>query len=537
MANGFGRAVNSLLAIALTPLFLHELGAEQYGIWLLAATLTFAGGFLSLAELGLQPAAVRFVAEAHSRNDRDDINGVVCTTTAIYALLGVALGLLLAALAPVFVSVFSVTPDLERTARLLFVVVGAQIALDLPAAGIATALEGMQRYGALRAVDLGLRVAWAAVSAYLVTQGHGVLVLAWTALATSALTLVAYVLLTKRLHPAARFGSHHVRRATFRRLTKAGVPTMGLRVLGVMYSQMDRIVIGVMLAASFVAAYEVAYKVHAMAALTLGVLPSAVLPAAAYLNAAGDRSRLRSLYVRGTTYALALGLPIVVGAIIYARAIIATWVGNEYTGITGAARLFLIYPALALALVIGQTMLIGLGRMKEMLRYHLVAVLTNLGLSIILVPRIGMIGVIWGTTVGYLLLWVPFTRLLLAEFGESFRGWVRKVLVPVLPGLAVQAAFGLLTVRYVEGLGQLWQVGVMFTLSYALALGAFLALSPARERTALAQALRLRRPPATEPASDEGRALQDPVADAVEGSAGAGRQVGQVVGGEAGQAR
>ena len=495
MTNAAGRVVNAVLAIALTPIFLRDLGAEQYGIWLLAATLTFSAGFLSLAELGLNQASVRFVAEALSRDDQREVNEVVSTTTVVYAVLGVFLAVLLVALASVATTLFDVTPALRDTARAVFIVVGLQIALDLPASGVMTALEGAQRYGILRVIDVGLRVVWAAVSAVLVALGHGVMVLAWTALATSAVSLAASVIVSRRSDPPLRLGLRFVTRRMFRRLARSGTSTMGLRIMGVVYSQMDRIIIGVALAATAVAAYEVAYKIHAAAALTLGVMPSAVLPAAAFIGASGDDSRLRGLYVKGTRYSLAIGLPIIVGGIVFARPLIATWVGTDYTDVTGAARLFLVYPALALALVVGQTMLIGLGRMREMLRFHLVAVVTNLIVSSLLVGRIGIIGVIWGTVVGYLLLWVPFTRLLLDQFGVSFGSWLRTVAAPVAPGIAVQVVASLAALRAVEEFSQLWQVAAAYGVSCALAVGVFFAVSPA-DRAGVLTAFRLR-PPAT----------------------------------------
>lgn len=493
MTNAAGRVVNSVLAIALTPIFLRDLGPEQYGIWLLAATLTFSAGFLSLAELGLNQASIRFVAEAHSRGDQREVNEVVSTTTVIYAVLGAVLALVLVAMAGVFTELFDVSPALARTARSMFMVVGLQIAVDLPASGVMTALEGAQRYGILRGIDVGLRLAWAAICVVLVNRGAGVMVLAWTALATSVLSAAAGLLAARRMRPPLALSLRFVTRATVRRLLRSGTPTMGLRILGVVYSQMDRIVIGVALAATAVAAYDVAYKIHAAAALTLGLMPSAVLPAAAAMGAAGDQDALRRLYLKGTRYSLAIGLPLVVGGIFYARPLIATWVGSDYTYVTGAARLFLVYPALALALVVGQTMLVGLGRMREMLRYHLVAVLTNLAVSVVLVNRFGIIGVIWGTVAGYALLWLPFTRLLLDQFGVTFAGWARTVAAPVAPAIAVQAAFCLLSLHYVEGLGQLWQVVGAFALSCGLAIVTFFLVSPG-DRSALVQALRARRP-------------------------------------------
>jgi O-antigen/teichoic acid export membrane protein len=218
------------------------------------------------------------------------------------------------------------------------------------------------------------------------------------------------------------------------------------------------------------------YKIHATAALVLSVAPSAVMPAAAFLNAADDERQLRALYLRGTKYAVAFCLPVALAALLYARAILVTWVGIEYESLAGATRLFLVYPVLVAIHVIGVTMLVGLGRMREMVILSPASVALNLVISLALVSRLGLNGVIWGTLIGYIVIWVPYVRLLLTSFKVGVKEWFRSAILPNIPGAALQLAVGLATLRYVDRLEQLWQVGVVIAASCALSLGCFLFL-------------------------------------------------------------
>jgi O-antigen/teichoic acid export membrane protein len=185
----------------------------------------------------------------------------------------------------------------------------------------------------------------------------------------------------------------------------------------------------------------------------LSVAASAILPAAAYIGAAGDIDRLRRLYLRGTKYALAITFPVAVAAIVYARAIILAWVGPKFVGLTGVTRLFLIYPLLVAVHVIGLTMLLGLGRMRKPVRLTAISVGLNLLISALLVNSLGIEGVVIGTLAGYLIIWVPYTRLFLREFQVHVGEWLRKIVLPNLPGVAVQLVLGVLTVKTVEGFG------------------------------------------------------------------------------------
>ena len=485
-----GRGINIALAVLLTPFLLHRLGPEQYGVWVLATTLTLTAGYLSLADLGLRQAAVRQVADARSRGDRRAVAETVATTTWFYLGLGLVLALVLALAARPLAELFGVTADLQDAAALAFLLVGVQIAVDLPAAGATALIEGVQRHGVFRAVDVVARLAWGAGTVLVVAAGHGIVAIAAVSLGVAVVRAVAAFWIAERLESGRLFRPSAVRRSRLRVVLGDGKKMFALRILDVAYSQMDRLVIGIALGTAAVAFYDVAFKIHVTAAAVLGVVPSAVMPAAAYLAAAGDRERLRELFLRGTRYAVALGVPLSVAAILYARPLLSTWVGAEYESLTGATRLFLVYPAIAVTVVVGQAMLTGLSRMREMLRLQVGALAVNLAVSVLLVSRVGIIGVIWGTLAGAAVLWGPMTALFLREFGVGALEWARRVLLPVVPAVAVQLAFGWLTVGFAARLDQLWAVIALVATSYALAGLTFVvvSLSPA-ERDHLRRSL------------------------------------------------
>ena len=474
LANAFASGVVALLAVVMTPFFLRRLGPAEYGVWLLATTLTFANGYLGLADLGLQQAGVRLVAEARSRGDEQRVNEVISTMAVLFVVVGTVLGALLAAVASTVSDVFSIEPALRAAATAVFALVGAQIAVDLPGASLLAVIEGAQRYAALRLVDVGGRVVWAATALVVVLQGGGVVAMGAASLVIAVLFLgVAYVL-ARRVEPNLRISPKGATRATLGQILRQGVSLLVLRVTSVVYRQMDRAILGITLTSSAVARYEVAYKIHATAAMVLSVAPSAVMPAAAFLHAAEDRDHLRSLYLRGTKYTVALSLPVTLAALLYAGPLIRTWVGDEYEGMTAATQLFLVYPILVSVHVIGLTMLVGLGRMREMVVLSPAAVLCNLVVSVALAPRLGIIGVIWGTLAGYVLIWFPYLRLMLKSFAVGVAEWTRAVVLPNVPGTSMQVAFGFATVGVADRLTQLWQVAALGATSCLLSVAVFL---------------------------------------------------------------
>jgi O-antigen/teichoic acid export membrane protein len=451
VANGLGIGVGGLLTVIVTPYMLHHLGAEKYGIWLLAASLTFGSGYIALGNLALPEAAIRFVAEARARRDAEAINEVMSTLTVFFFVLGLVLGGILAGAAGLLAAVLVHNRLLHDTATVVFLVVSAQVAVALPTSAFLALIEGTQHHGWYQVIFMGGEVLWTASAILAVHDGHGVVSLAVLSVAFAGLQAVASYVVGRRLQPSLRLRPSFVKRVTLKRLLSYGLPFTALRFLGVVYAQMDRTIIAVALSAAAVARYEVAYRVHSLAAVMLSVAPSAILPAAAYIGAAGDVDRLRRLYLRGTRYALAMALPVGLAAMIYARAIILAWVGPRYAGLTGVTRLFLVYPLLVAVHTIGVTMLLGLGRMRETVQLNALSVGVNLVVSVALVGPLGIEGVVIGTLVGYLVIWIPYTRLFLSHFEVDLGEWVSRVILPNLPGLAIQLLLGIATVRLVEG--------------------------------------------------------------------------------------
>ena len=156
------------------------------------------------------------------------------------------------------------------------------------------------------------------------------------------------------------------------------------------------------------------------------------------------------LYVRGTRLAVAATSAVTLSAMIFARPLLrCAWGGGGLcrAGQTVKPRLYLVYPILVSIHVIGLTMLVGLGRLRQVATLSLCSVGLNLVLSIVLVRQLGLIGVVWGTTIGYLVLWVPYLRIMTRELGVRIGEFLASVIWPVTPGILAQVGVGLVMLR------------------------------------------------------------------------------------------
>ncbi len=441
LANGVGSVAGILVGLALTPFLIHRLGLDAYGVWALALTITFAGGYASLSDLGIEGATVRYVAESSADGDLAALNRAACTSLAVFCTIGLVLAPIAVALAHPFVLLFGVPHHLQGAATVCFALVGAQLAFELPARALVAVLEGTQQFIAYQRVELGRMLLQTALYVIVVLRGWGITGLAGALLFSSLAALLAYWIEAHRAVAGLRANPFAASRSELARLARFGGGVFTLRLVSTIYNQMDKLIVGIALGPRPVGLYEIANRVNLGAATISSASVSAIVPAAASLRR--EALLLRDMFVRGSCYATAVSLPFAVAVLIFARPLLLSWIGPSAVPATGAVRLFATYEILQMVNNVGSTMLYGLGRIRFPLVVNTTATLANLGLSIALVHPLGFSGVIVGTLIANGLAWPILLWYYLRVFDCTPRMWLRRLLGPNLPGLAIQVVVSL----------------------------------------------------------------------------------------------
>jgi O-antigen/teichoic acid export membrane protein len=471
LINGAGSVAGILVGLVLTPFMIDRLGLTAYGIWSLALTLTFSGGYAALADLGVEGAAVRYIAEATAEEDLDAVSRTVSTTLLVLCVIACLAAPAAVALAHPLVSLFGISNRLRPAAELCFALVGAQLAFELPARAFVAVLHGTQRYVTFQAVELVRTLLQAALYVFVLLEGWGVGALGGALMASSLCMLVTYWQLARRAVPGMRVNPLHVRRAELRRVVRFGGGLFALRLVSTIYHQMDKVIIGIALGSGPVGLYEIANKVNLAAATMSSVSVSAVVPAAAF--ARRQVAVVRDMFVRGSCYAAAASLPFAVAAFIFAKPLLVSWIGPRAEPAVEAARLFLVYEVFQSVQNVGSTMAYGLGHIRVPLLVNGAATLANLGLSIVLVHSLGFTGVIVGTLISNGVAWPVLLGYYLHVFETPLVVWLRRILRPSLVGLLAQVAVSLPLLALTADTRSLPLVVAVSTVSLVSSLAAF----------------------------------------------------------------
>src|SRR5262249_2949563 len=142
----FSLGVNILVGIFLSPFILHRLGNTAFGAWVLVFSVT---GYYGLFDLGIRSSIIRYVSTYTARDDIEGLSRIINTGLAGYASIGVLAMAVTVAVSSHVDSLFRIPPDFVRTARLLFLIVGASVSLGFPAGIFGGILEGLGRFYAV----------------------------------------------------------------------------------------------------------------------------------------------------------------------------------------------------------------------------------------------------------------------------------------------------------------------------------------------------------------------------------------------------
>ena len=154
-----------LSALVLTPVIVHALGKDAYGLWVFIGSITI---FVALLDLGVGPSVVRFGAHARGAQTPEEISSLASVGLVVYAVIGavsVLAGIVLAVVVPYLISIPS---DLVGPARAATLLVVAGVAARFPLGLFNNLLLGQQRYDIVNLGNLtGLVVYFVLVAAIL----------------------------------------------------------------------------------------------------------------------------------------------------------------------------------------------------------------------------------------------------------------------------------------------------------------------------------------------------------------------------------
>ncbi len=428
--------VTLVLGLVAVPLILRWLGEERYGAYRAVADWF---GYLTLFELGIGGALLPLLARAVGRSDAKSLGDMLGAGVRAYArvtVLMVGAGVLLIWVVGFLVPVTpSNLPDLRVAAAVG--VLGVLVTPLLPLRWLHEARQEGYRVNVLLLVQ---GVAITATALLLAYRGFGITGQMAALVVGNA---VFFGALAWRHRPALAGMVAGARRArasaASRELWALNRPTFVRQVCGRVALLSDRIIVAALLGPAMVVPLFVTQRLADVARERVQAIAAASWAALAELHAQGRHETFTDRVAELTNLAAALALAVLVPIVAYNGAFVALWVGPDRYAGDGVSVVVGLNGVLLAVIVMWDVVFGGTGKVASLVPVTLVATAVNVSLSLVLTPRLGVLGPLVGTlvaTAGTFLWYLPV--LMRRVFGIP----VRRILGAAAPPVAWAVPYG-----------------------------------------------------------------------------------------------
>jgi O-antigen/teichoic acid export membrane protein len=388
----------ALVAILLPPVLVRHMEPATYAVWILTLQVVAYVGYL---DFGLQTAVGRYIAFANEKGDTECRDGIFSTAfagLAIAALLGLALVLVAVAVAH---SIFPNIPlALLPPMRMAIFIVGASVALGLPASAWNGVFIGLQRYEVPAITSTTARLLSALGLIWAAITGRSLVFMAVVVAATNVFSYALQLGMLRRIASEIRFRSKLITGNIVRELSGYCFSLTVWSFSMLLINGFDLVLVGRFQFAA-VTPYSVSATLIAFLAGIQNAIFGVIMPHAAELQARQKSEALGNLLVKTTRFGVLLllltGLPLIV----FAAPLIRIWIGPQFMQSGGNILIILVIANMVrLTGTPFASILIGTGQQRLVVLSPLMEGTTNLVFSIVLGMKYGAIGVAWGTLIG-----------------------------------------------------------------------------------------------------------------------------------------
>ena len=447
--SAFGRTASLGLTvvvnIAILPFIVHHLGERSYGIWVMVGSLL---GYYGLLDLGLSSAVSRFVSRALGREDRDDADRFIATGAYLFGACG------LAVFAVTLAAAFAVPWFVEdaEEARLfarVVAVMGFALALSFPARCFIGVLNAHLRYDLVSLNEMVFILLRTGGIVWSLATGGGLLALAAITAAADVAHNALLVYQAARVHGSFPIARARVDRARARTLLGFGVYTFAAQIADLLRLQTYPILISTFLGLGSVAVYAISMRLAVMIPSVGIAVMSTLAPVFSRQEGRGALADMRRDYFLTFKLSSYLAVFVVGTTAILAPDFITVWMGSEFSEAAGLLLILLPGMMFAVCQIPTLNLLYGTSRNRFYAATNGIEAALNVGLSLWLIQRHGLVGLALGTAASMIAV-----KTLLQPLGACQAlglSYPRYLLFRSLPNVAIPALYVALAAVAVRG--------------------------------------------------------------------------------------
>jgi O-antigen/teichoic acid export membrane protein len=258
MVSGVGVTLVNIAVLAIAyPMYLHFLGYEQYGVWLVLSTvLTFA----QLGNLGIGQAVMKLVAEEYGRHDLEAAQQYMASAIAILAASGgVVFAVILLFRTPI-VALFKLSAENARTVSWMLPYMACLSIYVFIVQAVNAMLSGFGRMDLANYAQTGGRLVAVLVAGCLLFLGTGIKGLLVGSAASYVFIHIASFALIRRIAFVRILRIGNLSLGRMKRLLSFGLGVLGGSVIAMFFHPINKILLSRYVGVAIIPAYEIGYN-------------------------------------------------------------------------------------------------------------------------------------------------------------------------------------------------------------------------------------------------------------------------------------
>ncbi|MEW6330035.1 MAG: oligosaccharide flippase family protein [Pseudomonadota bacterium] len=468
LSNFAGAFVPMAVGFFLMPFVIRHIGTAAFGIWMLASGVI---GYMGLISLGLGPTVTKKSAEYLALRDEDGLNRMLSTVFVLYLVLGVTLGAVILAMAPVMPGLFHVDAGQGTQLKWVFWLIGLQAALGFPFAIFGGLIHGLHDFHVSNGIVVVNSLFRLAGSVLLLNSGMGLISLLVLELFLSASSWTLQMIWVRKRIPGLRIRlSFYDSTRVYSLIGFSGAMFLW-QIAGVTVHRVSRIIIGLFMPVSNITVYEVANRIVEYSRMMFTSFLKPLLPVSSELQALATSKALKAIYLRGTKIVFAVYLVVSAALFLWGEPFIHLWMGQDFLSASLLLHILLVGNLYQAQNVVAHVMLPGMGLLKTFTRAMAAYPVVTIALMLVLINVYGLVGVAMAATAAFIVIETYFLRQILSIFQVSFVELLRNCHLPSMMALLPAMVFALVSRRFVATdtwIGLTLAVAV-FVLVYSLA--------------------------------------------------------------------
>lgn len=397
--SGF-KLFNQLIALFILPLFIKNLGAELYGIWIISGVLI---GYLEMVDLGFSEGVMREVSNTHANKDIEGFRKVINSSLLLFLLIGIAILILILLFRDNIINLLAVRPKDSKLAKevLLSTAIFAPLIWGTRLTGIIfqgtlrfkehSILSGVQTFGKTLSMMVLLKMGYGIIEIIVFT--NIVFLLLW----------LPSVFVLSRVSSETVIDIKYFSWNTLAKIAPYSFAVFYAQIISMLALQTDNLIIGVAISMTGVTAYTIASKLFYTSYNYMSMISGVFQPTSYQAFAQNDRGMIEKLMFKGTKYMTLLYTPVGFIGIIISPLFIETWVGKEYLQYAIWSQLFMAVFVLTSGYGMPVNLAFNSGKTRSANIFKTTSIFVNLTIGLILVKKYGIGGPIIGTLVAGLI--------------------------------------------------------------------------------------------------------------------------------------